>query len=187
MNYLPKNKIIWTDEMEQFIRDNYKGMSDKEIGKVLFVSGGTVKKKRCRMKINRCDKRKIPKDVLEYGIDLVSKGETYSSAARKCNEKFGISVNVTSIMTHCEKAGVLSNRANKNFIKACQTEDKYEKLEAYNKQLVKLKNEIQVGDKIKVVASGNKVVVGKYPNFVICITCGFKEAIQYTDIREIIR
>lgn len=181
------NKINWTNEMEQFVRDNYKCMTDKEIGKVLSVSKETIKNKRRSMGINRGKEREIPKNVINYGIEMVKGGMSYSAAIKKCQEKFGIGCTVTTLMSYCEKVGVTSPKANKNFMAAGQIEDKYKKLEMYNKRLNKLKHEIKVGDGIDVIASGSKTVLEKYPNFVICLTDGFKEAIQYTEIKKILK
>lgn len=183
----PPNKINWTNEMEQFIRDNYKAMNDKEIGEVLSVSEHTIKNKRHNMGINRSKEREIPKNVIDYGIELVKGGASYSAAIRKCQEKFGSSITVSTLMGHCEKAGVISPQANKNFMAAGQIEDKYKKLEIYNRRLKKLKNEIRVGDRIDVIASGSKTVLEKYPNFVICLNDGFKEAIQYMEIKRVLK
>lgn len=183
----PPNKINWTNEMEQFIRDNHRVMSDKKIGEVLYVSEHTVKKKRHSMGINRGKEREIPKNVINYGIEMVKGGMSYSAAIKKCQEKFGLGCTVTTLMSYCEKVGVTSPKANKNFMAAGQIEDKYKKLEAYNKRLNKLKHEIKVGNRIDVKASGSKTVLEKYPNFVICLTDGFKEAIQYTEIKKILK
>lgn len=183
----PPNKINWTNEMEQFIRDNYKAMSDKEIGKVLSVSEHTIKNKRHSMGINRGKEREIPKNVINYGIEMVKCGASYSAAIRECQEKFGSSITVSTLMGHCEKVGVISPQANKNFMAAGQIEDKYKKLEMYNRRLNKLKHEIKVGDRLDVKANGSKTVLEKYPNFIICLTDGFKEAIQYTEIKKILK
>lgn len=187
MRKSPPNKINWTYEMEQFIRDNYKLMNDKKIGEALAVSAHTIKSKRHNMGINRAKEKEIPRNVINYGIEMVKNGMSYSAAIKKCQEKFGLSCTVTTLMRYCEKVGVTSPNANKNFMAAGQIEDKYKKIEMYNKRINKLKHEIKVGDRIDVKASGSKTVLEKYPNFVICLTDGFKEAIQYTDIKRVLK
>ena len=42
-------KVQWTDDMEQFIRDNYKTMHDKDIAEALGISPSHVKNKRYRI------------------------------------------------------------------------------------------------------------------------------------------
>lgn len=183
---IPSNKIIWTEEMEQFIRDNYKTMNDIELGKVLFVSEHSIIKKRRTMKINRAEKRRIPEEVVKYAIDLVRNGESYPSAANKCSVKFNTKINTSTIANKCEEAGVYSKNSNKNFMASRGIEDKYKGLEKYNTWLNNLKNKIQVGDKIDVIQSGAKIVIAKYPNFVMCINSGIRETIPYTDIKKIL-
>lgn len=60
----PPNKINWTNEMEQFIRDNHRVMSDKKIGEVLYVSEHTVKKKGIAWELIVVKKEKYRKTLL---------------------------------------------------------------------------------------------------------------------------
>lgn len=182
----PPNKINWTNEMEQFIKDNYKVMNDKEIGKAFSISKDTIKKKRCSMGINRRKEREVPNNIINYGIEIVKGGASYSAAIKKCQEKFGSSTTVSTLTKYCERAKVISPQGNKNFMIVGQTQDKYEKLEMYNRKINTLKTEIKIGDRIDVMGSGSKTILEKYPNFVICLNGRFKEAIPYTDIKEVL-
>lgn len=189
MRKSPPNKINWTHEMEQFIRDNYKVMNDKEIGKALSVSEYSIKKKRHTMGIDRSKEKEIPKNVINYGIEMVKGGMSYLEATKQCHKKFGVSFTISTLIAYCQKVGVVSNKANKakEFMPNSQDARKYKELELYNSKLNMIKHTVKVGDRIDVMASGSKTVLEKYPNFVICITNGFKEAIQYTEIKKILQ
>lgn len=177
-------RVNWTDDMEQFIRDNYKKMMDKEMAEILGISASHVKNKRKRMGIIKG--KEVPKDVIAHGVEAVRDGMSYSEAVKHCYEKFGVKFNLSTLIVHCEKAGVVSHKANKEFNPTSQDARKYKELEVYNARLNAIKNKVQVGDKI-LVNGRSKAVVEKYPSFVICLTRGFREAIQYTDIRKIIQ
>lgn len=178
-------RVQWTDDMEQFIRDNYKKMMDKEIAEVLQISRSHVKNKRTKMGLFK--EKEIHQDVINYGVEAVREGMTYSAAARHCQEKFGIKFNLSTLIAHCKKAGVVSPKANNEFNLISQDARKYKELEYYNARLNAIKNKVQVGDKILVRSGRSKTVIEKYPSFVICLIGGFKEAIPYTDIKKVLK
>lgn len=178
-------KVQWTDDMEQFIRDNYKTMHDKDIAEALGISPSHVKNKRYRMRIAK--EKEVPKDVINYGVEAVRDGMSYSAAVKHCYEKFGVKFNLSTLIRYCEKAGVVSPKANKEFNPTSQDARKYKELELYNARLNAIKQKVRVGDKILVMSGRSKTVIEKYPSFVICITRGFREAIQYTEIRKIVQ
>lgn len=176
-------KVDWTSEMEQFIRDNYEKMLDREIAEVLKISRSHVKNKRTKMGLLK--EKEIPINVMSYAVESVRDGMTYSAAAKHCHEKFGIKFNLSTLTAHCKKAGVVSPKANNEFTLISQDALKYKELELYNARLNAIKNKVQVGDKI-LVNGRSKEVVEKYPNFVICMTRGFRDAIQYTEIKKVL-
>ena len=177
-------RVDWTNEMEQFVRDNHETMSDREIGERLGIPRDSIKRKRNKMGLDKG--KEVPLQAIKYGVEAVKSGMSYSAAVKHCHEKFGVKINLSTLITHCEKVGVVSHRANKEFNPTSQDARKYKELELYNARLNAIKHKVKVGDKIDVMASGSKTVLEKYPNFVICLTHGFKEAIPYTDIKKVL-
>lgn len=186
MKKSPGNKIHWTKEMEKVISDNWKTKTDKELGDIFGVSKQSVEKKRIRMGLNKQKEKEVSTEAINYAVELVKSGKTYVEAAKETSLKFNINISTSTVNRHCEKTNVSSSRprttiTNKDCI------DKYERLEAYNDRLTRLKKSINVGDKIDIASRGSSKVVEKYPNFVVCIIGGFREAIQYTEIKSILK
>ena len=178
-------KLQWTDEMQQFIRDNYKSMRDKEIAKALGVLSSSVKCKRYSMGFVKG--KEVQQDVIDQGVEAVRGGMSYAAATKYCHEKTGVKFNISTLIAYCEKAGVVSHKAFNEFNPTSQDARKYKELELYNTRLNAIKQKVKVGDRIDIMASGSKTVVEKYPHFVICLVDGFKEAIQYSDIKKILK
>lgn len=177
-------RVDWTNEMQQFITDNYKKMLDREIAEIIGIPAHHVKNKRQRMGLTK--DKEVSQDAILHGVEAVRNGMTYSGAAKHCLEKFGIKFNISTLIAHCEKAGVVSHKANNEFNPTSQDARKYRELELYNARLSIIKHTVKVGDRIDVMGSGSKTVLEKYPNFVICLNGRFKEAIPYTDIKKVL-
>lgn len=177
-------KVNWTDDKDQVIRENYKKMMDKEIAEIIGVPATNVKNR--RQKLGLIKGKEVPKDIINYGVESVRSGMSYTAATKHCQEKFGVKFNISTLIAHCEQAGVVSHKANGEFNPTSQDARKFKELELYNARLNAIKHKVKVGDRIDVMASGSKTVLEKYPNFVICLTDGFKEAIPYTDIKKVL-
>lgn len=179
-------KIYWTKEMEQVIIENWKIKTDEELAAILGTTKHSIEKKRTRMGLNRQKEKAIPVEVINYAIELVKSGKTYVEAAKETSMKFNTHISITTIIRHCEKTNVLSKQS-QNIMANKDGEEKYKRLEAYNARLFSIRKKIKIGDKIEIVSRGNSEVVEKYPNFVVCIVNGFREAILYTEIKRIVK
>lgn len=178
-------RVHWTSEMEQFIRDNYKNMMDKEIADVLKISTSNVKNKRNKMGLSKG--KEVPKDIINYGVEAVKGGMTYKAAAEYCYKKFGVKFNISTLINHCEVAGVTSPKAMNDSNIVSRDLARYIQLKKYNIRLNAIKNNVKVGDKILTRSGRVKIVVQKYPSFVVCMNRSSKESIQYTQIKGIVR
>lgn len=83
-------------------------------------------------------------------------------------------------------SSVVMRRNQLGLDKRVQTED-FKELERYNLRLNKLKQSIKINDQVEIRGSGIRKVIEKYPNFVVCITSGFRESVLYTDIKRIVK
>lgn len=172
--------------MEQVIIDNWKLKTDEELAAILGTTKHSIEKKRTRMGLNRQKEKVIPMEVVNYAIELVKSGKTYVEAAKETSMKFNTHISITTIIRHCEKTNVLSKQS-QNIMANKDGAEKSKRLDAYNARLFRLRKEIKVGDKVDIVSRGSNKVIEKYPNFVICLIGGFKEAIQYTEIKRILK
>lgn len=172
--------------MEQVIIENWKIKTDEELAAILGTTKHSIEKKRTRMGLNRQKEKAIPMEVINYAIELVKSGKTYVEAAKETSMKFNTHISITTISRHCEKTNV-SSKQSKNIMENKDGAEKCRKLDAYNARLFRLRKEIKVGDKVYIVSRGSSKVIEKYPNFVICVIGGFKEAIQYTEIKRILK
>ena len=57
MQIIPRVRI-WTEDEDNYIRDNYLNMTDKEIGDVLSRSSSAIKNERLKLGIKRKRQRK---------------------------------------------------------------------------------------------------------------------------------
>ncbi len=91
---------------------------------------------------------------------------------------------IAKILGYKESAVVM--RRNHLGLKKVDRIEGLRELENYNLRLKKLKQSIKINDQVEVIGNDIRKVVEKYPNFVVCIVNGFREAVLYIDIKRIV-
>ncbi len=78
---LRKRKVILTQSQEQFIRDNWRALSDKELAEHLKISHSILTIKRTGMGIKRFKGRKDYTKEIQQGIQLVDRSNSFETRA----------------------------------------------------------------------------------------------------------
>ena len=194
---------VWTVEEINYLRENYKEMSNKELAEALKRSWQAVSTKLHTMQLKRYGERKTtnpgkePKEYREFVIECLLEGKKTAEIKRLVEEKY----NVPIAQSYIGKYGQMLLAQGKiekwgrsvKVMSDCLAPKKAQKSELdlaleNTGKILGYKQQLKQGDVIKFKSYYGvmeKPIEKKYTNFVHVMVNGRLESVPYCDILEV--
>ena len=194
---------VWTEEEINYLRENYKKMSNKELAKVLKRPWKAVSTKLHTMQLKRDGRQKTTKpgkeakEYREFVIECLLEGKKTAEIKRVVEEKYNVPITQSYIGKYGQML-LVQGKIEKwgrsvKVMSDCLAPKKTQKSELdialeNTGKILGYKQQLKEGDTIKFKSYYGvmeKPIEKKYTNFVHVMVNGRLESIPYCDILEV--